>query len=63
MSKFLEEFDIEEKPFSYLAEQYPNLVIKNKVFERLDADRQVRIRIHSIVSINSSIVLDYFLFG
>ncbi len=41
MSKFLEEFDIEEKPFSYLAEQYSNLMIKNKVLERLDTDKQV----------------------
>jgi len=41
VSKFLEEFDIEEKPFSYLAEQYPNLIIKNKVFERLDTEQQV----------------------
>ncbi len=41
MSKFLEEFDIEEKPFSYLAEQYPNLIIKNKVLERLDTNKQV----------------------
>ncbi len=40
MSKFLEEFDIEEKPFSYLAEQYPNLIIKNKVLKRLDTDKQ-----------------------
>jgi hypothetical protein len=42
VSKFLEEFDIEEKPFSYLAEQYPNLIIKNKVVERLDTDKQVK---------------------
>lgn len=41
MSKFLEEFDVEEKPFSYLAEQYPNLVIKNKILERLDTDQQI----------------------
>ncbi len=44
MSKFLEEFDIEEKPFSYLAEQYPNLIIKNKVLKRLDTDKQVTSR-------------------
>lgn len=44
MSKFLEEFDIEEKPFTYLAEQYPNLTIKNKVVERLDTDQQVNKR-------------------
>jgi hypothetical protein len=42
VSKFLEEFDIEEKPFSYLAEQYPNLIIKNNVVERLDTDKQVK---------------------
>ena len=42
VSKFLEEFDIEEKPFSYLAEQYPHLTIANKVVERLDTDKQVR---------------------
>jgi len=41
VSKFLEEFDVEEKPFSYLAEQYPNLVIKNTVLERLDTDQQI----------------------
>ncbi|CAF1051950.1 unnamed protein product [Adineta ricciae] len=41
VSKFLEEFDIEERPFSYLAEQYPNLTIQNKVVARLDTDRQV----------------------
>ncbi|CAF1576603.1 unnamed protein product [Adineta steineri] len=41
VSKFLEEFDIEEKPFSYLAEQYSNLVIKNQVVERLDTDKQI----------------------
>ena len=44
LSKFLEEFDIEEKPFSYLAEQYPNLTIANKVVERLDTEKQVRRR-------------------
>ena len=41
MSKFLEEFDIEEKPFSYLAEQYSNLTIENKILDRLDVDKQV----------------------
>jgi hypothetical protein len=44
VSKFLEEFDIEEKPFSYLAEQYSNLIIKNKILERLDTDKQVTTR-------------------
>lgn len=55
MSKFLEEFDIEEKPFSYLAEQYPNLVIKNQVFERLDSDRQVCIPIPTLSHFDESI--------
>ncbi|CAF3287369.1 unnamed protein product [Rotaria socialis] len=41
LTKFLEEFDIEEKPFNYLAEQYSNLIIKNKVVERLDTDKQI----------------------
>lgn len=41
MSKFLEEFDIEEKPFSYLAEQYSNLTIMNKIVQRVDPERQV----------------------
>ena len=60
MSKFLEEFDIEEKPFSYLAEQYPNLIIKNKILEQLDTDKQVG-DIEN-VSINSVLIIDYPLF-
>ena len=62
MSKFLEEFDIEEKPFSYLAEQYPNLVIKNQVLERLDPDQQVLNRTNSTSTTNSFILIDYLLF-
>ncbi|CAF1171294.1 unnamed protein product [Rotaria sordida] len=41
VSKFLEEFDIEEKPFHYLAERYSNLIIQNKIVERLDIDKQI----------------------
>jgi hypothetical protein len=43
VSKYLEEFDIEEKPFSYLAEQYRNLTIENRIVERFDADKQVSV--------------------
>ncbi|CAF0938146.1 unnamed protein product [Rotaria sp. Silwood1] len=41
VSKFLEEFDIEEKPFHYLAERFPNLIIQNKVVERLETEKQI----------------------
>ncbi|CAF3450868.1 unnamed protein product [Rotaria sp. Silwood1] len=41
VSKFLEEFDIEEKPFHYLAERFSNLIIQNKVVERLETEKQI----------------------
>jgi hypothetical protein len=64
VSKFLEEFDIEEKPFSYLAEQYPHLTIANKVVERLDTEKQVRrIEMDRRCGTNPLSTLDHLLFG
>ncbi|CAF0943950.1 unnamed protein product [Didymodactylos carnosus] len=50
LSKFLEEFDISEKPFSYLAEQHSNLTLLNKIVDHLDTDK------HTLICTDDTII-------